>query len=131
MDLTPEEYAEKLKNDDTFLKAAYDQAIADIEAESDENYDINPPQWAKFIDAFAFFQRITSEPDSGCMEKCELIPKKVCGHIDGKLTYIGISHENVDEIISVLRKLDSITLMPELDGTISFSATVRDVFKKK
>lgn len=131
MDLTPEEFAEKIKNDDAFLKAVYEQALADIEARNDEDYEINPPQWAKFIEVFSYFQKITSEPDAGSLDECVLQPKRVCGYLKGTLTFIPIEKINKEEVIKILQMVDTIDLLPTLEGKIEFSVVVEDVFKKK
>lgn len=101
-----------------------------LDEQKDEDYEINRPQWLKFIKVLKFFCDLTAKTN-GRVERCEVRPREQHGGVTAYFTVLDIRANDIPAFCETLSLTSAITVDATEDGNICISVSVPYVFVKK
>ncbi|MCD7804873.1 MAG: hypothetical protein LUH03_06980 [Oscillospiraceae bacterium] len=102
----------------------------DMQSRKDEDYELNEPQYAKFLMVSAYFTKLVRE-NSGEVEQHPLEPKMCNGYISIKVKDLRLEGEKKTEFFNAIRMFSSFGIDAMTDGTLCIEGVVPEVFVRK
>lgn len=131
MVLDPKDYGIDFEKDsDSFLIEALRVLEDYLDSQDNDDYEINPPQFRKFLDVISTIWNLI-EGDSKRIEETRLIPKECVGGWTVSFNLLWVTWGDLYRLCEVLTDACALSLDATLDGRVQFSLNVPDVFKKK
>ena len=97
---------------------------------SNSDYEVNPEQMQKLIDAYGYFMEIAAIYN-GTVEPLKLEPKRINGGITAYFTVFHLAGENIKRFCEVVQGFSALSIDSLEDGTVCLSFTVPKVFREK
>ncbi len=99
----------------------------DMQSRKDEDYELNEPQYAKFMLASAYFARLVGE-NCGELDEIPLEPKMCNGFISVKLRELRLEGNGKTEFFDAISMFSSLGIDAMTDGTLCIEGVIPDVF---
>ena len=130
MEFDPEELREYIEqmSDDEVLNLAMSMIEEYRQQENDEDYEVNPGQMRKFVQAYTLMQGFIG--DDGKIET-HVVPKERVGGITAKFNLLWLTWEEVTRFATMLIGVCALSIDATLDGVVEFSFNIPDVYRKK
>lgn len=117
-------------SDEEFVLMFAREYLNSVEAERDEDYEINRPQWIKMVEVLDYFYKL-SAISNGDVEACEVQPKFMHGGVTATFTVVDLKECDIPEFCEALLKTNAITIDATTDGKVCISVSVPYVYVKK
>lgn len=101
-----------------------------MKSRKNEDYEINEPQFLKFVETYAFFTRICKDCD-GKLDPIKLVPKEEHGWISATFFVLDMYGENIKRFCDAMANTSAIGFDALTTGEVCFSATIPNIFKHK
>lgn len=133
MVLDPEEYGLDFSNDDnvsSFLSEAWKMVEDYLDSEDNDDYEINPPQFKKYLKTTAAIWDLIQ--DSGKkVESTRLVPKERAGGWTVSFNLLYLSWAEIYKFAESLFDICALSIDATTKGRVELSLNVPDVFRKK
>lgn len=101
-----------------------------LREQTDEDYQINPPQWRKMLNVLKFFYEL-AKTSNGKVEPCAISPRVEHGGVTAYFTVLDIRESDIPKFCEALMQTSAITIDATVDARICLSVSIPYVFIKK
>lgn len=101
-----------------------------LDGEDDSDYELDELAFARLERSYITMSRIVKQCD-GTLSKLELKPKELHVGVEATFDLLYLSGDNVSLIGECLKYASAVSIDANLDGVVSVSYTIPNVFRKK
>lgn len=113
-----------------YLREMWDEYESEMAQRHDDDYEVNDPQMRKLIETYAFFRQIAAKYN-GIVDPFEIAPKKVSSGVTAHFYLFLLDGEDLKQFQTILGNFKSLSIDADMDGEVTISVNIPDVFKKK
>lgn len=113
-----------------YAKYVWELYESEMCSRSNADYEADPEQMQKLIDAYGFFMEIAASCN-GTVNPLKLVPKEVNGGITAYFTVFHLYGDNLKRFYDVMQCFSAMSIDSLADGTVCLSFTVPNVFRHK
>lgn len=130
IEFDPEEYRQAIDgmSDDEVLNLAMSMLEEYDLRENDEDYEVNPGQMRKFVQAYMLMQGFVGDDGEIAIHA---VPKERVGGITARFNLLWLTWEEVTRFATMLIGVCALSIDATLDGVVEFSFNIPDVYRKK
>ena len=113
-----------------YAKYVWELYEREMESRNNEDYEADPVQMQKLIDAYGFFMEMAATCN-GRVNPLRLVPMKVNGGITAYFTVFHLMGDDVKRFCEIVQGFSALSIDSLVDGTVCLSFTVPKVFRRK
>ncbi|MCD7784680.1 MAG: hypothetical protein LUH18_03745 [Oscillospiraceae bacterium] len=117
-------------SDSLLAKAVWEEMQAELARRKDEDYELNEPQYSKFLLVSAYFYKLVRKC-GGEFTNIPLEPKRCSGYISVKLNSLDLEGDGKAEFFNAISAFVSFGINAMTDGRLLIEGVIPNVFVRK